>query len=107
MGTRDGTNAQPNDYGIRINGTGNVIGGDSASDRNLISGNDQLGIIIYQGGNNTIKGNYIGTDASGESALPNSGGIAILESSGNIVGGSQTDSNLLSGNTVCVPLHKK
>lgn len=45
----------------------NIVGGDTASDRNIISGNGWEGVWIFGDGadSNTISGNYIGTDSSG------------------------------------------
>ncbi len=63
-----------NRQGILItNSTGNTIGGTSAADRNVISGNRQRGILIYESAasGNQVLGNYIGTNASGSAALTN------------------------------------
>jgi uncharacterized repeat protein (TIGR01451 family) len=50
------------------------------------------GIRIGPGGNSFIQGNFIGTDATGLSARPNSNGVSINASSNLILG------NLISGN---------
>ncbi len=56
----------------------NWIGGSTWQARNVISGNDQGGIGIYSGSNsNTIKGNYIGTNAWGNALIPN-GSVGII-----------------------------
>ena len=97
-----GTAADPNNYGIWINGTsGNFIGGSAVSSRNVISGNTWSGIRIQTGGsNNTIRGNYIGTSAAGNTALPNNLGINLMGSSGNTIGGTgAAEGNVISGNT--------
>jgi hypothetical protein len=47
--------------------TNSTIGGITATARNVISGNQYIDIEYSDGG--LIEGNYIGTDASGESAL--------------------------------------
>ena len=51
----------------------NLIGGPSLSVRNLISGNTFDGILITgtATNNNTIQGNFIGTDASGDDEIGN------------------------------------
>jgi len=78
---------------IQLGANGNQIGGTSAGERNVISGNTGLGIWIVDDNtaNNTVQGNYIGTDASGSAALGNDdAGIFILSNaggSGNVVGG--------------------
>jgi hypothetical protein len=58
----------------------NVIGGDTASERNVISGNGWDGISVNCVSDNRIIGNYIGTDASGTRALGNAGhGIFVVD----------------------------
>jgi uncharacterized repeat protein (TIGR01451 family) len=98
------TFALPNkDNGVLINNARNTrIGGSTLDSSNIISGNVNYGVYIY--GNissgNMIRGNYIGTDASGDKAIPNYSGVAILNSNGNIIGGSEYGSgNLISGNS--------
>ncbi len=89
---------------------GNVIGGSTPADRNVISGNGQNGIRIDGAGamSNTISGNYIGVDAIGLNVLPNGEhGILIYDgASHNVIGGSNAspsgacsgECNLVSGN---------
>ncbi|MEN3336266.1 MAG: hypothetical protein V7641_5631 [Blastocatellia bacterium] len=99
-----GTTAVPNagnGVGI-VNMPGNTIGGTTVADRNLISGNGAGGVGISgdAGTNNTVTGNFIGTDVNGTAALANSGsGVSISTGPNNIVGGTVAGSgNLLSGN---------
>ena len=83
--------------GVEINTTGryNVIGGDTPQHRNIISGNRVYGCIYYGNcSNNNIKGNYIGTDITGNAPLPNATGICVDGSSNNNV----MEHNVLSGN---------
>jgi hypothetical protein len=80
----------------------NVIGGATAGERNIISGND-IGVEIFQTGvnGNVVAGNYIGTDISGRLPLGNREyGVAIWDGPcGNIVGGmGPGEGNLISGN---------
>jgi titin len=49
----------------------NVIGGGTAGERNVISGND-YGAVINGGHHNRIAGNYLGLDSSGTAPLGNS-----------------------------------
>ncbi|MGB5757987.1 MAG: CSLREA domain-containing protein, partial [Acidimicrobiales bacterium] len=104
-----GTVARPNGTmdvapvgGISIKTDGNTIGGPSAADRNIISGNTQLGLGLRDGAtNNVVLGNHIGTDAAGTGAIPNAGqGIWIDGTSGNntIGGPGAGEGNLISGN---------
>jgi hypothetical protein len=92
------TNSQGN--GISINDvSNNVIGGTTASARNLISGTNSHGISIFgfNGNGNVVQGNYIGTNAAGNAALGAFFGI-FLGTSNNIVGGTVPGArNVISG----------
>ena len=70
-----GTAAVPNAAGIYLLGSGSTIGGPTAATRNVISGNgSDGGLLIRNNANaNTIRGNYIGTQADGVTALGNGG----------------------------------
>jgi titin len=89
--------------GIAFGATHNVIGGDRAGARNLISGNGGPGIQIQKSGtiSNQVIGNYIGTVVTGTLPLGNGGnGLAITEgASHNTIGGEMAGAgNLISGN---------
>jgi len=91
--------------GITLYSSNNVVGGTSASARNVISGNEQNGIVINGTAtivvtDNVVMGNYVGTKASGIEALGNnSAGIRIGNSSNNVIGGLATGAgNVISGN---------
>ena len=98
-----GTGAVPNGRGTRCDGVaigktsasaGNVIGGATPADRNVISGNRGAAIwITSSGGGNTIQGNYLGVNAAGTSALRNGQHGIVLAGPGNAVIG-----NVISGN---------
>ena len=86
--------------GISLLGDNNTIGGATATDRNVISGN-QHGILILGATGNTIMGNYLGTDATGSLDLGNTGSGVRVDSgsSNNIVGGTTAgERNVISGN---------
>ncbi|MEM7626058.1 MAG: cadherin-like domain-containing protein [Planctomycetota bacterium] len=83
---------------------GTVIGGATAGERNIISGNSADGINIADATTtgSIIQGNYIGTDATGSTALANIGdGIELNGiTTGHVIGGSISgERNLVSGNT--------
>ncbi|HEV3229185.1 MAG TPA: PKD domain-containing protein [Solirubrobacteraceae bacterium] len=105
IGTHSGA-ALPNGTGVYIgNGSSNnTVGGTTAADRNLISGNTGSGVFLIgaQTTSNVIEGNYIGTNAAGTGAQPNADrGIYIVQgASGNMIGGPAAGAgNLISGNT--------
>jgi len=90
--------------GLRIQGSNNIIGGLGAG--NLISANGVGGLLILGGSNNIVQGNFIGTDAAGEVALPNGGygvhvrpGPGCTGATGNLIGGAGAgEGNIISGN---------
>ncbi len=82
----------------------NIIGGTTASAGNLISGNNEEGVLLDGAAStgNQIQGNLIGTNAAGTTALANSfSGVLIRASAnGNTVGGTVSSArNVISGNT--------
>src|SRR5581483_1113507 len=98
-----GTIAISNTYaGVTIFGAAgsNTIGG-SARSRNVISGNGNQGITI-SGSNtksNKVFSNYIGLNAAGSAAIPNTySGVEIYDAASvNIIGGAGVG-NIISGN---------
>jgi hypothetical protein len=97
-----GTSAIGNGDGVYISGApNNLIGGTTPGKRNVISGNLDDGIEVAGTGSadNLIRGNYIGTNAAGTAAVPNSYGIYLPGALNTMVGGSSPDSrNIISGN---------
>ncbi len=98
-----GTIARPNlGIGISVSdSSNNLIGGPLPTQRNLISGNGGTGIQISGGTGNIVIGNYIGTDITGNVALPNGyDGIQLLSSTidAEIGGDAPGEGNLISGN---------
>ncbi|HEX6639766.1 MAG TPA: hypothetical protein VF215_01570, partial [Thermoanaerobaculia bacterium] len=97
-----GSVAQPNFYGIVLNGAGatlNTIGGDNPADRNLITANASWGINVTGGATlNEIAGNYIGLRNDGISTLANgNGGILICSVCNDNSIGSAIVGNAISG----------
>ena len=77
-----------NGSGISINSNDNFVGGTSPAARNLISGNGS-GIQISNSSGNLVEGNWIGTDVSGISAIPNNAaGVILLHAGNNTIGGT-------------------
>jgi T5SS/PEP-CTERM-associated repeat protein len=86
-----GNNSQPNTIGVGLSfdtrniSSFNRIGGTNAGSRNVIG--NSTGVLIQDGTNNVVQGNYIGTDATGTNGLPCTQGIQI-GSGNNLIGGT-------------------
>ena len=98
--------------GIYIEGSGNIIGGENAADRNVIAANLSSGVSIGTSqfapgttSGNTVLGNYIGVAPDGVTPLANNTGVAFFVNTGgsvtgNIIGGSAPGHrNIISGNS--------
>jgi hypothetical protein len=96
-----GTQRLPNGIsGITLDGTfGVVIGGTNTGERNVISGNQESGIYVFNGAtSNTVMGNLIGLGSNGVTALSNRfDGIRLYHSPSNILGGTGRG-NYIGGN---------
>jgi parallel beta-helix repeat protein len=102
-GTDSGYGTQNDAEGIYIEGSYNIIGGLTAAERNVISGNGNAGIYLQGASGNTIIGNYIGTDATGLVDLGNEERGVWLESgsNNNTIGGTSTAArNVIAGNDI-------
>ena len=66
----------------------NDVGGTIDQQRNLISGNEGDGVLLEVGAHdNTVLGNFIGTDASGATALGNGqNGVEVNNADSNVIG---------------------
>ncbi|MBX3065174.1 MAG: right-handed parallel beta-helix repeat-containing protein [Anaerolineae bacterium] len=99
-----GTLARGNTNGIEVtDGVASInIGGTTAGERNIISGNTENGVYLHSGSvyNIVVAGNYIGTDATGTLDLGNGqNGVANLSGIGLKVGGTtDAERNVISGN---------
>ena len=86
-----GSGAVPNgttSFGVMpIAGAGNTIGGTTAAARNVISGNAGDAVSIT-GPGNTVEGNFIGTNAAGTGAIPNTGAGVALHGGGQTIAGT-------------------
>lgn len=116
-----GTAAAGNTTGIELrsaslNVIGTETGGSGQHERNLISGNANIGINIGHGDNNRISGNWIGTDVTGAGALSGGAGLGISSHSGNSgpventvigydgAGDRELMRNVISGNRIGISL---
>ena len=96
-----GTVAHGNTQGIGTNfgvvATGNRIGGTTAGQRNLISGNS-IGVLLNEGAtDNLVIGNFIGTDVTGDHALANSVGVDLRASDNTVGGNTVALRNIIAG----------
>ena len=68
----------------------------------MISGNRSSGVLISGplASGNALQGNLIGTDSSGQIALPNaSTGVTVDSAPGNLIGGDESgDGNVIAAN---------
>jgi titin len=103
LGNFVGTNstgiaALPNGTGIAVAGDGNTIGGTASGAGNLDSGNSGYG-LYFSGNGNKALGNFVGTNAAGNAALPNSVGIGVAGANNTIGGTASAARNVISGNS--------
>jgi CSLREA domain-containing protein len=86
----------------------NADGSEDVQERNIIQFNRSVGIVVMKVGahHNVIAGNFIGTNAAGNQAAPNGGGIVIGSLAGyNRIGtngdgvNDLAERNVISGNT--------
>ncbi len=98
----DGSSAGNGWYGVTLsallgsgdNADGNFIGDGTAAGRNVISANGDCGVVINGHNSNTISGNYIGVDPTGDAGRANDAcGVWINQGADNGV-----ISNVISGN---------
>ena len=100
------TNTSPSENRIGVDGHDAGF----AAERNVISGNAAYGILMTRrspAGNhdNTVAGNYIGTDATGEAAVPNSAGVVLQGSNRDWIGANSghpnagAERNVIAGNS--------
>ncbi|MCX6296265.1 MAG: hypothetical protein NTX97_09390, partial [Bacteroidetes bacterium] len=106
-----GTQILSNHTGIYIksNANKNTIGGSTAGERNILSGNIEMGLCIETSDSNVVKGNYIGPDITGLNAMKLSNDT-LIQANGlyfnsnakyNTAGGYATgEGNVISGNRV-------
>ncbi len=101
----NGTGAAPHSAAVVINvGSSNRIGGPTAADRNVISGNAGDALQISAGaGSNLIQGNYIGVDATGNAPLPNARHGVVFYTA---AAGAAAADNVVDGNVIAAQPRK-
>src|SRR3989339_690842 len=93
------TSAIPNSYGISIQGS-STTGRYCVIKNNTVSGNTSYGIQLYRCSTVEVKGNFIGTDSSGNTPFPNGSGLYLNGTQYSTIGGTTPeDKNIISGNS--------
>ncbi|HXI93985.1 MAG TPA: hypothetical protein VNO24_28695, partial [Blastocatellia bacterium] len=99
-----GAAALANGTAVDVRSSGNLIGGTTASARNIIAGNGAgVGINVNAPSaptDNRIQGNFIGTDVNGTAALGLSPGILQQSSSATQIGGLTATPGTPPGNVI-------
>ncbi len=89
----DGATPVGNGVGVIVQGTpqGNVIGGTTAAERNVISGNGWYNIHLAGTQGTTVQGNYIGSDWTGTQITPvrARNDIRVDEDQNSLIGGTE------------------
>jgi hypothetical protein len=88
--------------GVSLAGvTNTLIGGPTAGHGNVIGGSGAVAAVVLfdNATGNIVRGNYIGTDETGNANLPNNTpGVVVLDGSNNVIGG--LDANNTAGNVI-------
>ena len=102
IGTNAAGTAKLSNTGTGVNIEGaprTIVGGAASGEGNLISGNDMGVIVGFGAGDCVLKGNKIGTNATGTAVLGNQfDGILVSGGGATIIGGSASgEGNLIGG----------
>lgn len=91
-----GNDALPNDTGIRLSSTTSniAIGGPAVTDRNIISGNFDKGILV-SGTDHIIQNNYVGLNPAGDGIIKNTNYGLQLDA---VLTNTLVSENIISGN---------
>jgi uncharacterized repeat protein (TIGR01451 family) len=86
---------------VETSGASNTIGGTAAGSKNVISGNANHGVWLFNSSSQVVQGNFIGTNRAGTAAVANQQhGIHVTGgATSNTVGGTSAAArNVISGN---------
>jgi hypothetical protein len=86
-------------HGIKLDASDITVGGDTAGERNVVSGNHGSGIFVSANRARVI-GNFVGVNVTGTGALANDGnGVHVFGAVNATIGGSTAaERNVISGN---------
>ena len=95
----DGVTPMPNGNGVWILTDANTVGGPGAGAGNVFAGSVEYGLRI-DGSGNVVQGNFIGVDRLGMAAVGNgTAGLWIAGGTNNTIGGAEPGAgNVISGN---------
>lgn len=95
----EGTPQRNTGDGVWLQGTGggNVVGGRTPGDRNVIAGNDGAGVHL-DGGADRVEGNVIGLAADRLTPTGNQWGVLVTGTGATVGGTAPGAGNLISGN---------
>jgi uncharacterized repeat protein (TIGR01451 family) len=89
-----------NGSGVLGGTNGITVTGGSSTVKGLVLQGFEDGILLSGAGNNMVQDNYIGTDATGETAVANTDNGIEISSNSNLIGGAGPNlGNVISGNT--------
>jgi hypothetical protein len=95
-----GTAAVANKHGVRIENGAHTIGGATADDGNVISGNTHNGVYIIGAAadGNLLQNNRLGVNIDGSGAVPNERSGVLIENAPNNMVGNAAAGNSIGGN---------
>ena len=85
----DGTDPLPNNVGVDVEGPGVEVGGPTAGERNVISGNAEVNVSIDDAA--TVEGNWIGPAGDGTSLGPGLFGVVVNAANATVRGNVISD----------------
>ena len=97
-----GTIGLPNDVGVEVAAgrTGNLIGGTTVAERNVIAANATANVRLF-GDANFVEGNFIGVDATGTAGLGFGDGV-VVNGNNNVIDAVAGTPQVISGNATGV-----
>jgi hypothetical protein len=91
------TGGLSSEFGVVLESAGNVVGGAAPGAGNVIALAGGGGVSLL-GSANTVQGNKIGTNLTGDASLENLDGIEVAGDYNTIGGSGEYEANLISGN---------
>lgn len=99
IGLKPDGSPEANHNGVDVIANRVRVGGDTPGARNVVSGNRSLGIGLFEGEQNVVYGNYVGTTPDGQHRASNGRGMQAYGTLSTIGGTGVLKRNVISGNT--------